>query len=130
MSHDLNHCQFIGRLGRDPEARKAGDKIVSNFNIAVGSKFGDKDSTEWIRAVAFGRQAEVCNEYLQQGQQVYVAGRLQSRKWVDKEGVERVSTEIVVNNMQMLGKGKNAEERTQAPQQVKSVTDMDDDIPW
>lgn len=134
MSHDLNQCSFIGRLGNDPEARQAGETNVSNFNIAVGSKVGDKESTEWVRIVAFARLADVCNEYLQRGQQVFVTGRLQSRKWVDKDGVERVSVEVIANNMQMLGKGKTSEERQQMPKQAQrqsaSLTDIESDIPY
>lgn len=134
MSHDLNQCSFIGRLGNDPEARQAGETNVSNFNIAVGSKVGDKESTEWVRIVAFARLADVCNEYLQRGQQVFVTGRLQSRKWVDKDGVERVSVEVIANNMQMLGKGKTSEERQQMPKpaqrQSASIADIESDIPF
>jgi single-strand DNA-binding protein len=130
MAHDTNICNFIGRLGDDPVARMANDNPVSNFTIAVGSKYGDKTTTEWIRCVVFGKLANVCNEYLKKGTQVFVSGRLQSRKWTDKEGVERVSTEIIVNTLQMLATGKNANQDADTPspvRQAQRAQDLADD---
>jgi single-strand DNA-binding protein len=129
MAHDYNCCSFIGRLGNDPEARMAGENPVSNFNIAVGSKYGNKDQTEWVRCIAFGKLAEVCNEYLKKGHQVFVSGRLQSRKWVDKEGAERISTEVIINTMQMLATGKNANQDSDRPspaRQAQHIVDEDE----
>jgi single-strand DNA-binding protein len=137
MAHDTNICNFIGRLGDDPVARMANDNPVSNFTIAVGSKYGDKTTTEWIRCVVFGKLANVCNEYLKKGTQVFVSGRLQSRKWTDKEGVERVSTEIIVNTLQMLATGKNANQDADSPAPARQAmqtrvdhSDDDDSIPF
>ncbi len=137
MSHDLNQFNCIGRLGDDPMARMANDTPVSNFTVAVGSKFGNKDQTEWVRIVAFGKLAEVCNEYLKKGHQVFVSGRLQSRKWTDKEGVERVSTEIIANTMQMLATGKNSNQDANSPSPARQAQhapaghdDDDDGIPF
>jgi single-strand DNA-binding protein len=116
MSNDLNKCMFIGRLGKDPEIRYTADgKAVANLSIAVGSQWKDKqtgqkqESTEWIRASAFGKLAEIIGEYLRKGSQVYIEGRQQTRKWQDNNGQDRYTTEIVANQMQMLGgKGGDA----------------------
>lgn len=130
MAHDFNSCTFVGRLGDDPVARMANDNPVSNFTIAVGSKYGDKTSTEWIRCVVFGKLANVCNDYLKKGTQVLINGRFQSRKWTDKEGIERVSTEIIVNTLQMLATGKNANQDADTPspvRQAQRAQDLADD---
>jgi single-strand DNA-binding protein len=104
MSNDLNRCEFIGRLGRDPEVRFSADgNAICNFSIAVGYKSKDKETTEWIRIVSFGKLAGVCGDYLRKGSQVYIAGRMTTRKWLNKDGVEQFSTEVVSEHMQMLG---------------------------
>jgi single-strand DNA-binding protein len=102
---DLNKAQIIGRLGQDPETRFLPDgKAVANFSIATGEKWTDKstgevkEKTEWHRCVAFGKTAEIIAEYVRKGSQVYVEGKLQTRKWDDKEGVTRYSTEILLDN--------------------------------
>lgn len=104
MSNDLNRCEFIGRLGKDPETRysPSGDAIC-NFSIAVGWKSKDKEGAEWVSISAFGKLAEICGQYLKKGSQVYVAGRFSTRKWTDKDGVDRYSTSINADQMQMLG---------------------------
>jgi single-strand DNA-binding protein len=103
-SNDLNRCEFIGRLGRDPEVRFSADgNAICNFSIAVGYKSKDKETTEWIRIVSFGKLAGVCGDYLRKGSQVYIAGRMTTRKWLNKDGVEQFSTEVVSEHMQMLG---------------------------
>lgn len=105
----VNKVILIGNLGRDPEVRylPSGD-AVANLNLATTEKWKDKngdqqEQTEWHRVAFFGRQAEICGEYLKKGSSVYVEGRLQTRKWTDKDGVERYSTEIRGDRMQMLG---------------------------
>jgi len=105
----VNKVILIGNLGRDPEVRymPSGD-AVANLNIATTEKWKDKngeqqEQTEWHRVAFFGRQAEICGEYLRKGSQVYIEGRLQTRKWTDKDGNERYSTEIRGDRMQMLG---------------------------
>ena len=105
MANDLNRCEFIGRLGKDPEIRHASDgAAVCNFSLAVGWKTKEKEGTEWVRIVAFGKLAEICGEYLAKGKQVYVSGRMTTRKWADKDtGQDRYSTEVVADQMQMLG---------------------------
>jgi single-strand DNA-binding protein len=105
----VNKVILIGNLGRDPEVRylPSGD-AVANLNLATTEKWKDKngeqqEQTEWHRVAFFGRQAEICGEYLKKGSSVYIEGRLQTRKWTDKDGVERYSTEIRGDRMQMLG---------------------------
>ena len=104
MATDLNLCQFIGRLGKDPETRymTGGDAVV-NFSVAVGWKSKEKEGTEWVRCTAFGKLAEICGQYLKKGSQVYVAGRMATRKWQDKDGQDRYTTEITLDRMQILG---------------------------
>jgi len=110
MANDLNRCDFIGRLGRDPEIRYTPNGVaVANFSIAVGEKWKDKNTgeqnekTEWIKCSSFGKLAEIIAEFLEKGKQVYISGKMQTRQWDDKEGNKRYTTEIVVNQMQMLG---------------------------
>ncbi|MEQ1487840.1 MAG: single-stranded DNA-binding protein [Methylotenera sp.] len=105
----VNKCIFIGNLGRDPEMRymPSGDAIA-NFSIACTenfkSKSGEKqERTEWVRVAIFGKLAEVAGEYLKKGSSVYIEGRMQTRKWQNKEGVDQYTTEIVADRMQMLG---------------------------
>lgn len=116
MSNDLNQCAFIGRLGKDPEQRFMGNgDAVCNFTIAVGWKGKDKEGTEWVPCVVYGKLAEICAKYLTKGSQVYVSGKFKTRKWQDKQGVDRYTTEINVDNMQMLG--GNGGQSNQAPKQ-------------
>lgn len=140
MSNDLNLCQFIGRLGKDPESRSMpSGQAVTNFRIACGSSWKDKDTgekkeqTEWVSIVAFGKLAEICGQYLKKGSQVYCQGRLKTRKWQDKEGKDRYTTEVVLDQMQMLG-GKSSG-TTQAPASTPAAAPAekafeDDDIPF
>jgi len=132
MANDLNRCEFIGRLGKDPELRYApsGDAIC-NFTIACGWKSKDKEGAEWVRVTAFGKLAEICGQYLKKGSQVYIAGCMTTRKWKNKEGVDQYSTEINADQMQMLG-GKS-ESQDNAPPVVKqaaTLDDMDSDLPF
>jgi len=106
----INKVILVGNLGRDPEVRYMPDgNALANVTIATTLKWKAKDSgdpmeeTEWHRVVFRGRLAEIVGEYLKKGSSVYVEGRLKTRKWTDKEGVEKFTTEIVANEMQMLG---------------------------
>ncbi|MEO5763800.1 MAG: single-stranded DNA-binding protein [Casimicrobiaceae bacterium] len=105
----VNKVILLGNLGRDPETRyTTGGDAVTNLNIATSEQWKDKggekqERTEWHRVVLFGRQAEVAGEYLKKGRSVYIEGRLQTRKYTDKDGVEKYSTEIVADRMQLLG---------------------------
>ena len=143
----VNKVILIGNLGRDPETRYMpnGD-AVTNATIATTESWKDKGSgerqekTEWHRVTFYRRLAEVAGEYLKKGSQVYIEGRLETRKWTDKEGKERYTTEIIANEMKMLG-GKRDDgqqqqrttQQNQAPassQRSKPAPDMDDDIPF
>jgi single-strand DNA-binding protein len=105
----VNKVILLGNLGRDPETRyTTGGDAVTNLNIATSEQWKDKsgekqERTEWHRVVLFGRQAEIAGEYLKKGRSVYIEGRLQTRKYTDKDGVEKYSTEIVGDRMQLIG---------------------------
>ncbi len=107
----VNKVTLIGNLGRDPETRYSPDgAAITNVTIATSRQWKDKTSgekkeeTEWHRVVFYQRLAEIAGEYLKKGSSVYIEGRLQTRKWQDKEGQERYTTEIIANEMTMLGK--------------------------
>src|SRR5690348_18424459 len=105
----VNKVILLGNLGRDPETRDTtGDDAVTNLNITTSEQWKDKsgekqERTEWHRVVLFARLAEIAGEYLKKGRSVYIEGRLQTRKYTDKDGVEKYSTEIVGDRMQLLG---------------------------
>ncbi|MBV1960437.1 MAG: single-stranded DNA-binding protein [Immundisolibacteraceae bacterium] len=110
MARGINKVILVGNLGKDPEIRySASGAAIANITIATSDSWKDKQTgekqerTEWHRVVFFNRLAEVVGEYLKKGSQVYVEGRLQTRKWQDKEGQDRYTTEIVASEMQMLG---------------------------
>lgn len=105
----VNKVILVGNLGRDPEVRylPSGD-AVANITIATSSKFKNKggelvEETEWHRVTFFGKLAEIAGQYLKKGRSVYVEGRIKTRKYTDKDGVEKYATDIVANEMQMLG---------------------------
>lgn len=143
----INRATIIGNVGRDPELRySAAGAAVCNITVATSRNWKDKTSgekveeTEWHRVVFYDRLAEIAGEYLKKGRSVYVEGRLKTRKWQDKDGVERYTTEIVAENMQMLG-GRDDGERTAPPAQRQAQKpapkassdafgDMDDDVPF
>ena len=109
MSRGLNKVMIIGHLGREPEMRYTpSGRPVTSFNLATTRTWNSPDGerreeTEWFNVVAWGNLAEICKQYLSKGQQVYVEGRLQSRRWEDQEGKKHFSTEVVANEMIMLG---------------------------
>lgn len=138
MSNDLNSCNFIGRLGKDPETRYMpnGDAVAS-FSIAVGWKTKDKEGAEWVNITAFGKLAEICSQYLVKGSQVFIQGRMKTDEY-EKDGIKRYSTKIVADRMQMLGgksEGGNSRQSA-APAQSKATApdaggfDDDSDIPF
>lgn len=143
MANDLNRCEFIGRLGKDPEVRysPSGD-AVANISIACGWKTKDKEGTEWVPVTFYGKRAEIVGKYLAKGSQVYVSGRYRTRKWQDKNGQDRYSTEIVADTMQMLGGRSEGWQGARPPQESKQESkqepqgksggfdDFDDDIPF
>jgi single-strand DNA-binding protein len=105
----VNKVILIGNLGRDPETRYMPDGgAITNISVATTDVWKDKngekqEKTEWHRVAFFGKLAEIAGEYLKKGSQVYVEGRLQTRKWQDKEGVDKYTTEVIADRMQMLG---------------------------
>lgn len=152
----VNRVILIGNLGKDPETRyTTGGEAVTNVSLATTDKWKDKsgekqERTEWHRLSFFGKLAEVVGEYLKKGAQIYVEGKLQTRKWQDKHGEDKYTTEIVCDRMQMLGsKPKDGQEREpapagattganayrdakegRAPAKAGAVDDLDDDIPF
>lgn len=143
-NNDLNQCQFIGRLGADPETRytASGDPVCS-FRIAVGWKSKDKEGAEWVPCTAFGKLAEICGQYLQKGSQVFVQGRFRTEEY-EKDGIKRYTTKIMLEQMQMLGSrpegsqqrqapaddGYQPAPQRQAPKQTRQFDDLGDDIPF
>ena len=156
MAGSLNKVQIIGNLGRDPETRYTNDnRAITNLNLATSESWKGQDGskqerTEWHRVVLFGPLAEVAEKWLKKGSSVYIAGKLQTRKWTDKDGNERYTTEVVVDrggNMVMLGgRGEGAamgggfddfDQTSSAPPAgamkpaaVSSDEAFDDDIPF
>jgi single-strand DNA-binding protein len=152
----INKVILVGNLGRDPETRYSPDgAAITNVSVATTSQWKDKNTgekreeTEWHRVAFFGRLAEIAGEYLKKGTQVYIEGRLRTRKWQDKDGQDRYTTEIVADVMQMLGSRQGAgappddeprAARSTAPKPATAkaakepasggVADLDDDIPF
>jgi single-strand DNA-binding protein len=140
----LNKVMLIGNLGKDPEVRfTTSGQGVASFSLATTEKYKNKsgeweEKTEWHNIVFWGRQAEICGEYLSKGKTVYVEGRLQTRKWQDKDGRDRYTTEIVGDRMQMLspkgeggkgGGGRGGNEPTAAYDDPVGYN-QEDDIPF
>lgn len=160
MARGINKAILIGNLGNDPDIRyTASGTAIANISLATAESWRDKNSgeqqerTEWHRIVFFGRLAEIVGEYLRKGSQIYVEGRIQTRKWQDKQGNDRYTTEVVANEMQMLGgRGQgqaamNPAGQSQAPEAQNNAPppdkpapagsggaapadDFDDDIPF
>ena len=126
----VNKVILVGHLGQDPDVRAMpSGSSVANLSLATNEQWRDKNTgeqqerTEWHRLALFGRLAEIAGQYLRKGAQVYVEGRLRTRKWQDRDGHDRYSTEIVVNEMQMLGGRSGAS-------QAGPDMPFDDDIPF
>jgi single-strand DNA-binding protein len=119
----VNKAILIGNLGSDPTVRfTPSGQAVANFNIATTERFTDRNKerqerTEWHRIVAWGRLAEIAQQYLKKGERVYIEGRLQTRQWEDQQGAKRSTTEIVAQNMMMLGRGGGGAPNDVAPSQ-------------
>jgi len=154
MARGINKVILVGNLGKDPEIKyTASGGAIANLTIATSDSWNDKqtgekvEKTEWHRVVAFQRLAEIMGEYLKKGSQVYIEGKLQTRKWQDQSGQDRYTTEVVASDMQMLG-GRGGEgggqqqsgsgggfrknpATQQEPPQSNSDNDFaDDDIPF
>jgi single-strand DNA-binding protein len=156
MAGGINKVILVGNLGQDPEIRYTADgRPIANFSIATSESWKDKNSgekrekTEWHRVVVFGKLAEICGEYLSKGRQVYIEGKLQTRKWQGQDGQDRYTTEIVIDSfngtMQMLGTregggggprpaagggGGGSYQQDQGYPQQPYQNDKEDDIPF
>jgi single-strand DNA-binding protein len=138
MSNGINKVIIVGNLGNDPDTKyTASGSAVTNLSLATSEKWKDKqtgenvEKTEWHRVVMFGKLAEIAGEYLRKGSKVYVEGKLQTRKWTDKEGQERYTTEIVANELQMLdSKPSGNAPAQQRPQKAAEPEPLDGDIPF
>lgn len=126
MSKGINKVIIVGNLGKDPEVRYTNDgKAIANITVATSESWKDKNTgqqtekTEWHRIVFFRRLAEIVGEYLHKGSKVYIEGKLQTRKWQDKNGQDRYTTEIVADQMQMLDSKKSGGQSQ--PQQSQSA---------
>lgn len=144
-SRGVNKVILVGNLGADPEVRYTqSGSPVANLRIATSDRWKDKQSgepqerTEWHRVVLFGRLGEIAEQYLKKGSQVYIEGRIQTRKWQGQDGQDRYTTEVVGNDMQMLGGGRsgggqssgNYDTPGAAPEPSSSAPLEDDDIPF
>ena len=151
MARGVNKAIIVGTLGQDPEVRyTASGSAVANLSVATNENWRDKatgeaqERTEWHRIVMFGKLAEIAQQYLKKGSQAYFEGRIQTRKWQDQSGNDRYSTEIVANEMQMLGgrgagapmdsagqsqSGGQSQSRP-APAETAPMDDGFDDIPF
>ncbi len=135
----VNKVILIGNLGRDPEVRYMpnGDAACS-FSVACSEQWKDKDGkkqerTEWVSVATFRKLAEICGEYLKKGSSVYIEGKLQTRKWQDKDGADRYTTEVIASDMKMLGGKQDGAPRQQekpAPKRDSAFDDMSNDVPW
>jgi single-strand DNA-binding protein len=137
----VNKVILIGNLGSDPETRHMQDgSPVVTISLATTDTWKDKngekqEKTEWHRATFYRKLAEIAGEYLKKGRSVYIEGRLETRKWTDKNGVERYTTQIIADTMQMLGSksgsGSESSQQSHAPAQNKAgFDDLDNDIPF
>jgi single-strand DNA-binding protein len=127
----INQCNFIGRLGRDPEIRyTTSGKAVASFSIACSEKRGGEETTEWVNVVTWEKLAEICGQYLVKGSLVFISGRMQTRKWQDKEGGTRYTTEIIARDMQMLSPKGESRQEGASREEWKEPPPMEDSIPF
>ena len=145
MARGINKVILVGNLGADPEVRyTGGGTAIASLRIATSEQWTDKQSgqkqerTEWHRVKLFGRLAEIAGEYLKKGRQVYIEGSLRTDKYTDKDGIERYSTDIIANDLQMLGGGHGGEQHSNNPPPQRQSAPIgsgaeamdDDDIPF
>ena len=141
MSRGVNKAIIVGNLGADPETKStAGGSTITNLSVATSEAWKDKqtgekrENTEWHRVVIFGKLAEIAGQYLSKGSKVYLEGRLQTRKWQDRDGNDRYTTEIVANEMQMLdskgGQRMAGQSTPTGGSGRENPPGLDDDIPF
>lgn len=134
----LNLCQFIGRIGKIETRYLNNGDAVTNCSIAVNETWkdqnGDKqERCEWVNITAYKKLAEIMQYYCIKGMQIYVSGKMETRKWTDKNGIERYTTQVIANEMRMLGGKKDSAESNDSggsKSSAESFSDLDDDIPW
>lgn len=132
MAKSLNQCNFIGRNGKPLDIKyTASGSAIANFSIACNDDYKDKngqkvEQTNWINCVAFGKAGEILGQYLNKGDLVYISGKQVTRKWQDKEGKDRYTTEIVVNEFQFIGGKSEPQERQQPSDYAKPSTAKND----
>lgn len=133
----VNKFIGIGNVTRDPEQRFTADgSAVTNLSIAINERYKDKSGetkelTEYVNIVFFGKLAEIVNQYVHKGGLIYVEGKLKTEKYKDASGIEKYSTKVVANSMQMLGGKKDGAGDAPKPKQMpKNITDIDDDVPF
>ena len=135
MSRGLNKVMIIGHLGRDPEMRYTpSGKPVTTFPVATSRTWNTSDGerhseTEWFNVVSWGNLAEICKQYLLKGQQVYIEGRLQTRRWDDTEGTKHTSVEIVASEMMILGERRDNNQNN-APVEAAEAEEAEDEYPF
>lgn len=135
MSRGLNKVMIIGHLGRDPEMRYTpSGRPVTTFTVATSRTWNTSDGerhneTEWFNVVTWGNLAEICKQYLTKGQQVYIEGRLQTRRWEDNEGTKHTSVEIVANEMMILGERRDGNQANQASDAMPTE-EAEDEFPF
>ena len=148
MARGVNKVIIVGRLGQDPDVRSITSGTVTNLSVATDESYKNKSGemvkqTEWHKVAMFGRLAEIAAEYLRKGSQVYIEGKLRTRKWQDKSGQDRYTTEIIADQMQMLGgrgggMGSGMDDAGESPrarpaprsQAAEPAAELDDDIPF
>jgi single-strand DNA-binding protein len=140
MSRGLNKVMIIGHVGRDPEMRYTpSGRPVTTFTVATSRSWNSADGerhteTEWFNIVAWGNLAEICKQYLTKGQQVYIEGRLQTRRWDDKEGVKHTAVEVVAAEMMMIGERREAANHGPAAEEPliepQDQTEGEDEFPF
>lgn len=135
MNKMLNQCNFIGRLGRDPESRfTSSGKQVANVSIACSEKRNGQEFTEWVNVIFWEKLAEIVVEYLGKGSLVFVSGKMQTRSWEDANGVKKYTTEIVAREMKMLsgssGSGSGSGTGGQRSEGYSDPPPMGDDVPF
>jgi len=136
----VNKVTILGNLGENPECKSTQDgKAIANISVATSEVWLDKNTgqkqerTEWHRIVAFGKLAEIMGQYLKKGSKVYIEGSLKTRKWQDKNGADKYTTEIIIGDMQMLDGRPDAEEDAypaEKPKAAPAPADFDDSIPF
>jgi len=139
MSRGLNKVMIIGHLGRDPEMRYTpSGRPVTTFSVATSRSWNTSDGerrsdTEWFNVVSWGSLAEICKQYLSKGQQVYIEGRLQTRRWEDDDGNKRTTVEIVAKEMIMLGDRKKKPDKDEVEQEkelTENSIEEEDEFPF